>query len=245
MNKEREKLLSKLQALLNMADTSRGSSEAEAQSFLKKAQELMAKHGIEEMELADIGDKPTEMEIVEQRHDTGVRRRITDTYVFRILKKCFDVDVIFSHHRMVPGGPEKQTYILIGDPLDVAFARIAIPIMHRTMVTTLGIFLKANSKTWTAVYEHSICEGVYQGFVTASEQGKELATKVLSKEKKEQYGLILVNKADAIQKYREDNYKNLKSCSRGPRDNSKDAAAYSTGFKAGASMDVKTGNKLK
>jgi hypothetical protein len=246
MNESREKLLTKLRALLNMADTSRGAHQAEAESFLKKAHELMAKHGIEEMELSALeGNEAGAPEITEERVDTGVRRRVCDQYIFRILKSCFDVDVIFSTHRLVPGGPEKQTYILIGDQCDIAFARIAIPIMHRTMISTLGLYLKNNNKTWTSVAEHSVCDGVRVGFVTASEQGKELATKVLSKEKKEQYGLILVNKADAIKEYVSEKYTNLRSTVRGRQDKSKDDGAFDAGYRAGKDMDVRINNKIK
>ena len=246
MNAEREKLLAKIQALLNKADTGRGATEEEAKAFLAKAQELMRKHGIEEMELGQlIGDEAAEIEVTEEVLRLNIRRRIVDQYVWEILEKCFDVKCIFSKHRLKPGGPDKMAYILIGDPLDVAFAKMSIPLIHRTMVTGLGLYLKSHGKTWTSTAEHSFCKGVTVGFIKESEQGKEMAMKVLSKEKKEQFGLILVNKQEAIAKFVADKHKNLKSATRGRQEDDWDLLAFEKGKKTGKDMDLKTNNKLK
>ncbi len=247
MNADKEKLLKKIQALLNKGDTSRGATEEEAQIFMAKAKELMTKHGIEEMELEDIlGDGSTPgIQVGQENADLGKTKGLVDIYISNILQKCFDVRVLVSEYFCKEHRNHKRRFILIGDALDTAVARMAVPLLHKIMLTSYRQHLRDTGNKGTSKREHSFYQGLVHGYVRCSKQGQELAEKVLSKEQKERYGLILVNKHEAISVYMSEKYPKLRKAYRDRKDNGTDHEAWHSGKTTGETMDILSNNKIE
>lgn len=246
MNATREKLLKKIQALLNKGDTSRGATEEEAKTFFAKAKELMTKHGIEEMELEDILDdgSPSTPQVGQENADLGKNKGLVDIYISSILMQCFDVKVLVSEYHEAGKG-HKRRFILIGDPLDTAVARLAVPLLHRIMRSGYSAHLRETGKQASSMREHSFYQGLVYGYVKCSQQGRELAEKVMTKEQKERYGLILVNKQEAISVYMKEKFPTLRKAYRDRRDNRTDHDAWRGGKATGEKMDILSHNKLQ
>lgn len=244
MSPDREKLLSKIQALLAMSDTARGATPAEAESFLRKAQELMAKNGIEEMELAELcGDDAVKFDIDKEEVIATHARRNADIFVARVLAEAFGVKIIHSQRHVAGSNTPKQCYILIGDALDRAVAKAVIPMLFNTMSGGAKAWMKANGKTFSVGLERSYCEGVYKGYVTASNEGKAKAMEQLSKTQKEHYGLILTGKQDAIALFTKEAFPKLGGIRFGRSEGS--AEANKAGFAKGATLELTPNKKIK
>ena len=242
MNDEKQerrlKLLNKIQALLNKADTGRGATEEEAKTFLAKAQELMLKHGTEEMEIANlVGDDGA------PAYDMGRsdflakhERRAMDLFIGDLLRKLFGVHVIYGYHAKPNGSSRALRYIICGDQLDRDMAKIALPIIHDTMKRGYNRWLRENGLSHKVGYEQSFCRGLMQGYLQASEEGKALYMSQLSKEQKEQYGLILADKKEAVTAYVKEAFPNLGTVSH--HNHAHDHAAGSAGFNEGSRMKI-------
>jgi hypothetical protein len=243
-NTDREKLLNKIQALLNKADTGRGASEAEAQAFLAKAQELMAKHGIEEMDLAmlDDGTMPA-FDIGHDGYDTGHVRRNADIYVSRVLRKAFGVDIVFSEYRENGSSKNKCRMVIMGDKLDRDIARMVAPMIYETMMRGYHSWVKLEGMGYSVGHERDYCQGVSDGYLQASDEGKDHAMAQLSKEQKEQFGLIIANKEGLIVDYKKQLFPKLGSIGMKARPGS--ASARSHGFATGSRMTLTPTKKLK
>lgn len=247
MNADKEKLLKKIQALLNKGDINRGATEEESKIFMAKAKELMTKHGIEEMELEDVlGDGSTPgIEVGQENADLGKTKGLVDIYISNILTKCFDVRVLVSEYFCKEHRNHKRRFILIGDPLDTAVARLAVPLLHKIMLTSYRQHLRDTGSKGSSKKEHSFYQGLVHGYVKCSKQGQELAEKVLSKEQKERYGLILVNKKEAISVYMAEKYPTLRKAYRDRKDNGTDHDSFFAGKETGENMDILSHNKLQ
>ena len=242
-NTTREKLLSKVQALLAMADTSRGSTPAEAEAFMRKAQELMARHGLEEMDLAAIGDgNSPAFDIGTTNFDADHTRRNADLYVGTVLRKAFGVKVVFSTYRTPGSNQNKLRMIIMGDSTDREVARAAAPMLYATMMKGYHEFVKNSSRGYKVGEERSFCQGVVDGYLQASEEGKQLVLKQLSKEQQAQYGLILANKEALITAYVEKAFPNLGSIRTQSRAGSHEA--QQRGFATGAGMNLMSSKKI-
>lgn len=243
MNPDRNKLLEKIQALLAMADVGRGATEAEAASFFRKAQELMTRHGIEQMELENLtGDAPAGFDIGEEFHDTGRSRRNADNFIFRIIKAAFGVQMIFYSYYVLGSRTPKLRYLIIGETVDRAMAKMVIPELSAQMRKGFNQWKTETGKGHTEDLECSYCHGVCDGYLNASEEGKALALKHASKEVQEQWGLMLVGKADAVEKFTADNHKNLKTIS---VSDGKSRDAYGAGHAKGSTMSLTPKQQLR
>jgi hypothetical protein len=245
-NTTRDKLLAKVQALLAMADTSRGSTPAEAEAFMRKAQELMARHGLEEMDIAALGDVSSPaFDIGTTNHDADHTRRNADLYVGTVLKQAFGVKVVFSTYRTPGSNQNKLRIIIMGDSTDREIARVAAPMLYRTMVNGYNQWLKETFGTCRAGSvgtERSFCQGVVDGYLQASEEGKQLVLKQLSKEQQAQFGLILANKEALITAYVQKAFPRLGSIRTQSKAGSHEAKQR--GFATGAGMNLMPTQKI-
>jgi hypothetical protein len=90
----------------------------------------------------------------------------------------------------------------MGDAADREMAKHAAPIIYKNMISGFSEWLRTARRSWSAAFERSYCSGVAAGYITASEEGKALAMLQLSKEQKEQFGLILVQKDALIEAFK-------------------------------------------
>ncbi len=236
MNEKRNRMLEKVRALLNKADPSNGATPEESAAFFAKAQELMVKHGIDEMAAHAPGESASTIDIGRTDYKTDRGRRNADTYVFYVLKECFNVDVVFSGYYKPGTKTPSFSYVIMGDELDREMAKFAAPIIYKTMISGLSEWLRKSGTKWTAAFERSFSKGVYEGYVKASEEGKALVMKNATKEQQEQFGLILVNKAALIETFKAKEFPRLKQTQTRRGVGSSDAQA--AGFGKGAAMKL-------
>jgi hypothetical protein len=204
---------------------------------MAKAQELMTKHGIDMMEAHAAGESESCFDI--GREDWVCDRagkRNADSYVAKVLRECFGVDIVFTW--FVKPGQKKASlsYAIMGDAVDRQMAKFAAPIIYKTMLKGLSEWLRINGRSWTAAIERSFCNGVQEGYVKASEEGKAFALKHLTKDQQEQFGLILVQKDALIETFKAKEFPRLKF-GRIKRGQGSDAARQA-GFGKGASMKL-------
>lgn len=231
-------MLEKIKALLAKADPANGATDEEAKTFMEKAQELMTKYGIEEMDLAALeGEKPA-WDMGRENVDLEHVRRNTDLHVARVVKQAFDVEII---HSMTANG--KQRYILLGDEVDRIIARFAIPLLYDAMFYGYKKWVRDNDRSWKVGEERSYCQGVADGYLNASEEGKAAVLKTLSKKKQETFGLILVDKRHALAEYTKEQFPKLVNIRTRASQGSDDA--YSNGHAKGSKLKLKPGNNLK
>jgi hypothetical protein len=235
MNEKRNRMLEKVRALLNKADPTNGATPEEAASFLAKAKELMTKHGIEEMEAHKPGDTSC-FDIGRTDYAADRGRRNADLYVARVLKQCFGCDVVFTGYYKAGQRSPVMGYAIMGDAADRELAKFAAPIIYKTMIGGLSEWLRISRKKWSAAYERSFSQGVLDGYVTASEEGKALAMKHLTKDQKEQFGLILVQKDALVEAFKVKEFPKLNSVR--TRAGYGSEHARQTGFGKGANMKL-------
>ena len=235
MNEKRNSIIEKVRALFNKANPENKATPAEAASALSKAQELMTKYGIEQMEAEATHDESI-FDIGKTEWNTDRSRRNIDSYVFNVLKECFGVDVVFTSYQTPGKKVESVSYVIIGDVLDREMAKFAAPIIYKTMLSGFSAWLKSSGSKWSAAYERSYSYGVYRGYVTASDEGKTLAMKHLSKEKKEQFGLILIGKASLIEDFKTKEFPRITSIK--TRRGFGSEQAQQIGFGKGANMKL-------
>lgn len=230
-------MLEKVRALLNKADPDRGATLPEQAAAMAKAQELMTKHHIDMMDATAAGAEESCFDI--GREDwvcDRAGRRNADSYVAKVLRECFGVDIVFTWF-VKPGAKKASlSYAIMGDAIDRSMAKLAAPIIYKTMLKGLSEWLRVNSRSWTAAIERSFCSGVQDGYITASDEGKAFAMKHLTKDQKEQFGLILVQKDALIETFKEKEFPRLRSTRTRPGHGS--AEARSAGFGKGASMKL-------
>ena len=237
----RNRMLEKVRALLNKGDTSRGSTPEEAQSAMAKAQELMTKHNIDMMDAQEL-DTESCFSIGRDDVKCDRGRRNADSYVTIVLKKCFGVDIVYSTHYRPGVRSSSLMYVIMGDETDREMAKIALPIIYKTMTGGLSAWLRTNHRTWSAALERSYCDGVAEGYILASDEGKALALKHLTKEQAEQFGLILFQKDALITAFKEKEFPELKFVRTRPGFGS--ALANQAGFSTGARMNLLAAKRI-
>lgn len=227
-------MLEKVRALLNKADPDRGATIPEQEAALAKAQELMTKYGIDVMEASFNNECCFDIGRSDWSCDRG--RRNADTYVAHILKKCFGVDIVFTSYHRAKCSAASVGYAIMGDASDREIARLAAPIIYKNLLKGFADWMKTSFQKWSAANERAYCSGMATGYITASEEGKAFAMNQLSKEQKEQFGLILVQKDALIQTFKAAQFPTLKHLR--TKRGYADAGANAAGFNRGATLKV-------
>lgn len=241
-------LLRKIRALLEKADVSRGATDAEAAASMAKAQELMTKYGIEQMDVtASTPSSGPTFDIAHEQYVTTRKLRYDyDANVARIIQKCFGVKIIWTS-AVGPDGKRKHVYSLVGDRTDIAMAKIAITLCLKAMTSGVARYLREECRgaKWTAPVGRAYYLGVERGYLEASEQGRKTAYQQATKQQADRYAIVLVDKEKAVANAVPRFFPALRSTkSRGPRDGYSDRA-YQAGQRDGSHMDLLSGNKLE
>jgi hypothetical protein len=231
---QQESLLNKIRNLLKLADPANGATQAEMETAMRKAQELMVRHGIEQM---DLGSAAEASPVDEERVTMSRKKYPQDRWIPRVLKAVFDVDILVSsawRH-----GAYRHMYIIIGEPVDREAAKMAITYVFDAMTKGLNAYLKVTGQSWNSTTAHSFYRGVAEGFIRESAHGRAAAMKRFKKEEQDRFAIVLVDKSKAIAKYVETKYPKLRYGSRGIRANF-DESAHAAGHAAGAAIDFST-----
>lgn len=235
-------IVEKIRKLLSLADPSRGATEEESKTAFARAQELMAKYGIEH---ADIPEEELSARGPEVTHEYWVTGRVFrdgyETYVAAVIKECFGVKILWTKTRV--GGKQLHTYLFIGEALDIELAKAAVPVLISAMRKGIIRYMKERQiEKWRASFANPYYFGVMEGYIHVSEEGRARAYSQATKEQKDRFAIVLADKAAAITKYTEDNFR-PKSWRRNRSFASEDARA--AGVKDGSTLSLVNTNKLK
>lgn len=230
-----EKLLNKIKALLAKG-SDKGVTEEESKAFLGKAAELMAKHGLEMSDLP--ADAPERSISIGEDNVHSSRKREYDSACGSVLEKCFDVKILHS------GGSSGYWMCMIGTAEDVALAKEILPMLRTTMSRGFLQWQRSKGITkWQSAEARAFYWGLARGYIEASEEGKARAFAVASKEQKEAYGLILVNKQQAIGDFLAIKYPNLRQLKGLPTGSSNGAGQ--AGYQQGATLKLIQPKKIR
>lgn len=243
---ERAEILAKVRKLLALADTSRGSTEHEARMALGKAQELMARYGIAQVEAeCDDFTKPN-YHFQSRYFRTGRQKYEHESYAGMICEECFGVKVYHSSYRewseKAKAYKKRHSYFLVGEEMEIEVAILVLELLHSAMRKGYAAWLRTRGEKFSAKTAYSYYAGVAMGYIQASEQGKALAMRQASKESADKYALVLVQKKDALEDWVKDNC-NITDAAK--REREWDQRAYVAGHVDGARLDLLPENKLK
>lgn len=240
-----DSIIAKVKKLLALADPSRGATPAEAAAAMAKAQQIITEYGIDQARLAaERGEKPQFTIHQETVSMHRAQRYDFENNIASILKKCFQVDIIWTrvYEKYTTGKKAGEffashAYIIIGDVGDVALAKMAIPILIDAMLKGVRTLLKSRGEKWTATVGRSFYDGLTVGYVEGSEQGKAKARAGVRREDADAYALVVVDKADAIVSYTKKAFPDLKF-HKSHSNRGFDHEAYGEGFRKGSSLDL-------
>jgi len=236
-----ENLTKKIRDLLRMADPANGATQNEMEVAMSKAKELMTRHGIESMDLGEATERP--VGVTEEKINTGRKKRDEDRWIPTVLKKVFEVEVLYSavwDSSVGRFGGYRHAYILIGAPQDVEMARLVLPMIYDAMRLGLNRHLRETGRSWNTHTANSFFRGVADGFIKSSVHGHQAAMRQFKKEEQDRFAIVLVNKKEAIAAH----LSGMKLVTKKSRSRAgHDERAHSAGFQVGSSIDATT--KLK
>jgi len=224
-------LTEKIRKLFNLADPSRGATEAEAKLAFQKARELMIKHGIESIDTEE--KKDDGIEVTQLRTNFSRRQYYYDPYIAIVLIKCFGVRIIFGKYWNDYG---KQCFRMtfVGTPEDSAAAKEFYEPLRKAYNHYLNAYFKNTGQKWTASVMRSYYQGLNAGFLQANAQA--LIYKNSSKNQVDRYAIVLANRALAVQKYYKAHYPKAKKVK--IKRSMVDAHACEAGFRDGRDLDL-------
>jgi len=165
-------------------------SEAEAQLFMAKAQELALRNDIEISSLKNLNSN--ENEIIKETLQFGKRLPTVSVYVTSILQNFFNVRVLTYGRRET-----NRTLYFIGNCADIETAKYVYTWLSETMV-----------RCWKKYYEtpgtqlsqkQSYLIGFYEGLSTKLTANKNRIVSEQSPETQSKYAVVVANKATLIE----------------------------------------------
>jgi hypothetical protein len=240
MNTDKSNLIEKIKGLFRLADPANGGTANEMEVALRKAQELMTKHGIEQMQVGETTE--SESGINKETINTNRKKRDEDRWIPAVIATVFGVKVFINKawdQSAGRFGGYRHCYVFVGEELDVMAAKIALPLIYEAMKNGLNSHLKMTGKAWNTHTANSFFRGVAQGFINESTHGRQAAMKKFKQEEQDRFAIVLVEKSKRIAKWIGENMetkKGRKSTSRAERDQD----ALDHGRRVGAAIDFTT-----
>lgn len=228
-------IIEKIRHLFKMADPANGATANEMEVALRKARELMTRHGIEQMQVGEAREAET---INKVSINTGRKKRDEDRWIPAVIHQVFDVKVVYSAQwdsGVGSSGGYRHVYIFIGEPVDVEVARVALPLIYEAMKNGLYQHLRATGKKWNTNTANSFFRGVADGFINESTHGQQAAMRKFKKEEQDRFALVIADKKKRINEWVEQNMDLRSSRSRSRARH--DADAHDHGKRVGASID--------
>lgn len=228
-------IIEKIRNLFKMADPAGGATANEMEVALRKARELMTRHGIEQMQVGEAREAET---ISKTSINTGRKKRDEDRWIPAVIHQVFDVKVVYSaqwDHTVGATGGYRHVYIFIGEQLDIEAARVALPLVYEAMKNGLAAHLRMTGKKWNTTTANSFFRGVADGFIGESTHGRQAAMRRFKKEEQDRFAIVIADKKKRINEWVDQNMDLKKSRSRSRA--SHDAGAHEHGRQVGASID--------
>tara|TARA_R110000868_G_scaffold73521_1_gene213155 strand:- start:1933 stop:2649 length:717 start_codon:yes stop_codon:yes gene_type:complete len=234
MNAVTSDIIEKVQKLLRMADETRGASQQERETAMRKAQELITRHGLEMAQMR-VDEGRTEVKVGRDDVVTDRPQYDYDTYVAKILKKCFKVHVVWSTY-YANNGKKRLKICLVGTPEDTMMAREAMPTFVSAMKDGLSFYLSSRGVKWNSADANGFYRGVADGYIKASEEGQQRAYASATKDNVDAYAVVLVDTQKAITAFVANEWSNLRTTTQ-RRGHSN--AAYGAGVVVGAGVSTR------
>jgi hypothetical protein len=234
----KESLIDKIRKLLRLADPDNGGTVPEMESALRKAQQLMTRHGIESMQL---GEEKSASDIAKEEIATGRRKDAADRWIPQIIQRVFCVKVLWSRTyapSIGKNGGWQHLYIFVGEPLDVELAKLTLIHIRASMMAGLDSFIATTGKPRNAHVKNSYFFGVASGFIRESVHAQHAEAKRHSAAEASRYALALVKKENRIEQFVKSEIKPKVQKSRSIARH--DCEAYDSGYSAGAAIDFTT-----
>lgn len=228
-------IIEKIRSLFKMADPQNGATANEMEVALRKARELMTRHGIEQMQVGEVREAET---INKVSINTGRKKRDEDRWIPTVIHQVFDVKVVYSAQwdiNVGRSGGYRHVYIFVGEQFDIEAARVALPLIYEAMKNGLNRHLRATGKSWNTNTANSFFRGVADGFINESTHGQQAAMRKFKKEEQDRFALVIADKKKRINEWVEQNMDLRSSRSRSRARH--DVDAHDHGRRVGASID--------
>lgn len=225
--KSESDILKKISKLLRLADTSRGATENEAKVALAKAQELMTRHNIDSALLRlERGESGGTFTVNTGKVDLPKTLNPADLMILSILQAHFNVKTI-----LMPTGRGTPVDI-IGATADVDFAIYAFNYLRQTFFRCWNEFKRTHGKPDKASYYRGLRDGLHAELKEAKQRTEES----YATDKREAYGLVIVDQEAIITRYVEENYGRLRN--RAQRSRRIHSGSYAAGETKGRTIQI-------
>jgi hypothetical protein len=232
-----EKLLEKLKKLLNL---SKSSNINEAELALQKATAMAAEAGIDLAIVSSKADSETEkLEMVKETAFNGKRLPSLQKYASWLLKKYFNVHVVYSGGRYYG-----RSVNLLGDKKDVEFAKFVNEFVQEDMQRRWEYYKKSNgvSVSMKETFMYNLWRGLDSKLAEAKATAEQNKFNTIPQDTvadtKVRYGLVVSNKAAAVQQFVNKTYSRLSKVRKVNICNFSNSGVATAGYLVGRSMSI-------
>lgn len=230
---EREKMLDRIKALLNLADKSRNNSDKEAEVAAMKVQELLEKYNIDMAEVLSREDNKNIGEIIVDEeviifNKMGSWRKSLFGCVGDL---CGVKGYWYSYPHL-----KKYEMRFVGVQWDVAVAKELYKFLFKTLDKNASILYKGEYNKQTS-YLVGCCGSLYRRVQEQNRRIKEQNTV------NEKFALMVISKKEAIDKYMTQKFPKMKTV-QNKNSPSLDFHAYHKGRRDGDKIDLGTDDRL-
>lgn len=231
-----EQLLEKLKKLLNL---SKSANQHEAELALQKATAMAIEAGID---IAIVSVKQVseaeKLELIQEKIGCGKRMASLQKYATWLLKKHFNVDVVYSGSAYYG-----RTLNILGDKKDVEFAKFVNEFVKDDMQRRWDYYKKTNSLSvkYKDTFMYNVWRGLDQKLTEAKTTVEQTRFSVMNESERSstqtRYGLVVASKKQAVEVFTRQSFPRLKSTT--TRVNVVSNSTIATdGFSVGRSMSV-------
>lgn len=231
-----ELLLGKLKKLLNL---SKSANIHEAELALQKATAMAAEAGIDLAMVSAKADSEAEkLEMVQETAFNGKRLPSLQKYASWLLNKHFNVHVIYSGGRYFG-----RSVNILGDKRDVEFAKFVNEFVQDDMQRRWEYYKKSNglSVRMKDTFMYNLWRGLDSKLTEAKAAAETAKFNAMPQEvvadTKARYGIVVSNKAAAVQQFVTKTYPRLSSTRISVRNFSNSTVA-TDGYSVGRSMNI-------
>lgn len=192
-----EQLLEKLKKLLNL---SKSANQHEAELALQKATAMATEAGIDLAIVSARQVSETEkLELIQEKIDCGKRMASLQKYASWLLKKHFNVDVVYSGSAFFG-----RTLNILGDKKDVEFAKFVNEFVQDDMQRRWDYYKKTNnlSVKFKDTFMYNVWRGLDQKLTEAKATVEQTRFSAMNESERSstqtRYGLVVASKKQAV-----------------------------------------------
>ena len=231
-----EQLLEKLKKLLNL---SKSDNQHEAELALQKATAMATEAGID---LAIVSARQVseaeKLELIQEKIDCGKRMASLQKYASWLLKKHFNVDIVYSGSAYYG-----RTLNILGDKKDVEFAKFVNEFVQDDMQRRWDYYKKTNnlSVKYKDTFMYNVWRGLDKKLADAKTTVEQTRFSAMNESERSntqtRYGLVVASKKQAVEGFTRKSFPNL--VSRATKINViSNSTIAQDGFSVGSSMSI-------